>query len=158
MSDQRTLRDAYGRFPTGVVAICATVEGERVGMAVSAFVPVSLDPPLLAVCIQAASNTWPLLRRAGMLGVSILGCSQHAHARQLSAKEGDRFRELDVEEYPSGAVLLGGAQLWFECSVQNSSPAGDHEMVLLRIHSVQSHDNVGEPMIFHSSRFRELVR
>ena len=56
-----SLREAFGHFPTGVVAIAAEVEGTRIGLAASTFVPVSLDPPLVSFCVQNSSNTWPKL-------------------------------------------------------------------------------------------------
>lgn len=57
------LRRAFGCFPTGVAAVCAVAETGPVGMAVSSFTSVSLEPPLLSVCMQNSSTTWPTLRR-----------------------------------------------------------------------------------------------
>jgi flavin reductase (DIM6/NTAB) family NADH-FMN oxidoreductase RutF len=64
------LRQAFGCFPSGVLALSGVrADGTPVGMAVSAFVPVSLDPPLVQVCIQRSSTTWPLLRELPRLGL-----------------------------------------------------------------------------------------
>lgn len=71
--DAATLREAFGHFPTGVVAIAAEIDGTRTGLAASTFVPVSLDPPLVAFCVQNSSTTWPNLRGAPRLGISVLG-------------------------------------------------------------------------------------
>ena len=57
-----SLREAFGHFPSGVIAIAAEVDGIRVGLAASTFVPVSLDPPLVSFCVQNTSETWPKLR------------------------------------------------------------------------------------------------
>lgn len=66
--DGTALREAFAHVPSGVVAICADVDGERVGMAASTFVPVSLDPPLVSFCVQHTSTTWPRLSVLPHLG------------------------------------------------------------------------------------------
>src|SRR6201990_2434551 len=89
-----TLRESFGHFPSGVIAIAAEVNGTRVGLAASTFVPVSLDPPLVSFCVQNSSTTWPRLKDAPVLGISLLGESHNAAARSLAAKTGDRFAGL----------------------------------------------------------------
>lgn len=154
--DGRLLRDAYGQFPTGVVAVCATVDGENVGMAVSAFMPVSLVPPLISVCIQSSSTTWPVLSRAGAIGVSVLSRTQHGVAGQLAARGADRFAGLDLVATPEGAIFIADAQLWFDTRIDASHTAGDHEIVLLRVNSLTTHPGADDPMVFHGSKFRSL--
>jgi flavin reductase (DIM6/NTAB) family NADH-FMN oxidoreductase RutF len=78
------LRRAFAMFPSGVTAVCATVEGRPVGLAASSFTSVSLDPPLVSVCIAHTSSTWPLLRAAGRVGVSVLAEGHASIARQLA--------------------------------------------------------------------------
>ncbi|NKZ10781.1 flavin reductase family protein [Mycolicibacterium septicum DSM 44393] len=157
MFDTRTLRDAYGHFPTGVVAICAEIDGIPVGMAVSAFVPVSLEPPLLGVCVQLTSTTWPSLRGAHAIGVSVLGADQVSHARQLATKHTDRFQNLGVRVTPNGAVLLDDAEVWFACHLADSFVAGDHEIALLHVDSIEFSDSEKNPMVFHGSQFHQVL-
>ncbi|GAA3446326.1 MULTISPECIES: flavin reductase family protein [Streptosporangiaceae] len=154
--DGRLLRTAFGKFPTGVVAVCAMHGTEPVGMAVSAFMPVSLDPPLLSVCIQLSSTTWPRLREAGVVGVSVLSRAQQAHAQRLASKEADRFAGLEVTRLPSGAVVVGGTHAWFECAIRESHQAGDHEIVVLEILRLQVESHADDPMVFFASGFRGL--
>ena len=78
----RDLRDVYGAFPSGVVGLCALVDDVPVGMAASSFVAVSLEPPLVAVCVQRTSTTWPRLRDRPFVGVSVLGESHDLAARR----------------------------------------------------------------------------
>ena len=68
-----TLREAFGHFPSGVIAIAAEIDGTRVGLAASTFVPVSLEPPLVSFCVQNTSETWPKLKDLPYLGISVLG-------------------------------------------------------------------------------------
>ncbi|GLE53279.1 flavin reductase family protein [Mycobacterium montefiorense] len=150
-----TLRDAFGHFPSGVVAIAAEVSGTRVGLAASTFVPVSLDPPLVSFCVQNTSTTWPKLKDVPMLGISVLGESHDEAARTLAAKTGDRFAGMDTVSYDSGAVFIKGTGLWLESAIEQLIPAGDHTIVVLRVSEVTVDAGVA-PIVFHRSTFRRL--
>lgn len=151
------LRSIFGTFPTGVVALCGTTEeGETVGMAISAFVPVSLDPPLIGVAVQNTSRTWQVLRRLPSLGVSVLAADQQVEARQLAAKDGNRFTGIDLGNVTEGgAVFLADSVSRFDCVPEAEMPAGDHSMVLLRIRAVSLSQGVA-PLVFHKSAFATL--
>ncbi len=82
--DDRMLRDAFGAFPTGVVAVAAQVDGRLVGRAASSFTTVSLAPPLVSFSVAKGSITWPELRRAKHLGVTVLAEDHDALSRQLA--------------------------------------------------------------------------
>jgi Conserved protein/domain typically associated with flavoprotein oxygenases, DIM6/NTAB family len=124
-------------------------------MAVSSFTSVSLDPPLVSVCIQNSSSTWPILQTAERLGLSILGSDQPGIGRRLAAKAADRFQDIEWEAGAAGAVFVSNAVLYFECSIHKSIEAGDHEIVLLRLQNLRINPGI-EPLVFHRSRFRRL--
>ncbi|WP_329562299.1 flavin reductase family protein [Kitasatospora sp. NBC_01266] len=149
------LRRVFGAFPTGVTAIAALVDGTPVGLAASSFTTVSLDPPLVSVCVAHTSTTWPLLRDRARIGVSVLGAHQESACRRLAARDGDRFQGLDWRVTPAGAVLIEGAGAWFECGIEQHLRAGDHDIVLLRVHALDA-DRAVAPLVFHASRFRRL--
>lgn len=149
------LRDAFSHFPTGVIAIAGEAGGERLGMAASTFVPVSLDPPLVSFCVQNTSQTWPRLAALPTLGISVLGEGHHDAVRALSARTGDRFAGLRTESSDTGAVFVHGTCLWLESEIAQQVPAGDHTIVVLRIRELTVHDDVA-PIVFHRSRFRRL--
>jgi flavin reductase (DIM6/NTAB) family NADH-FMN oxidoreductase RutF len=155
-ADSRAIRDAYACFPSGVAALCALVDGQPVGMAASSFTTVSLEPPLVCVCIQSTSTTWPRLRSSPRLGVSFLGVDHDAVCRQLSAKTGDRFADICWESSAAGAVFIEGASVWLECAIDQCITAGDHEIALLRIETLKVEPHVS-PLVFHASRFRGLA-
>ncbi|MEZ0354001.1 flavin reductase family protein [Mycobacterium sp. pR1184] len=150
-----TLREAFGHFPSGVVAIAAEVSGVRVGLAASTFVPVSLDPPLVSFCVQNTSTTWPKLKDLPMLGISVLGEAHDEAARTLAAKTGDRFAGMETVSYESGAVFIKGTGLWLESAIEQTIPAGDHVIVVLRVNEVAIDAEVA-PIVFHRSVFRRL--
>lgn len=149
------LRRVFGAFPTGVTAVAALVEGAPVGIAASSFTSVSLDPPMVSVCIAHTSSTWPQLRTAGRFGVSVLGAHQEAAGRALSGRGADRFAALSWRATHDGAVLIDSATAWLECSIEQEIRAGDHDIVLLRVHDLDADIEVA-PLVFHGSRFRRL--
>jgi flavin reductase (DIM6/NTAB) family NADH-FMN oxidoreductase RutF len=153
-----SLREALGHFPTGVIAIAAEVEGERVGLAASTFVPVSLDPPLVSFCVQNTSTTWPKLKDLPALGISVLGESHDAAAKSLAAKTGDRFAGLQTVSRTSGAVFVHGTSVWMESTIEQLIPAGDHTIVILKVSELTVHDDpeIQAPIVFHRSTFRRL--
>ncbi|WP_033291779.1 flavin reductase family protein [Amycolatopsis jejuensis] len=153
--DPVEIRATYGYIPAAVVAVCAIVDDKPVGMAASSFTCVSLDPPLVSVCIQTGSTTWPKLRSRPRLGLSVLGEHQHDECVGLSRKTGNRFAAIEWTAVSSGSVLIDGAGLWLECSLYAEMPAGDHQIALLRIHSSLSEPGV-EPIVFQTSKFRRL--
>ena len=155
INSTRELRDAYGRFPSGVTAVCGVSDAAPVGMAASAFVPVSLDPPLVSVCVQKGSATWSKLRVLPRLGISFLGEAHDATARQLSARAANRFEGIDWQQTGDGAIFILGATVWLDCSIEQEIPAGDHELILFRLHRLTTHPRVG-PLIFHGSKFHLL--
>jgi flavin reductase (DIM6/NTAB) family NADH-FMN oxidoreductase RutF len=149
------LRRAFSGFPSGVVALCAEWLGERIGMAASTFVPVSLDPPLVAVCIQKTSTTWPKLRSAETLGISVLGEEHAAAARALAGKGRDRFDGLVTSRRTTGAIFVEGAAVFIESRITQEVDAGDHLIVVLSVDWLHAPEGI-DPIVFHRSVFRRL--
>jgi flavin reductase (DIM6/NTAB) family NADH-FMN oxidoreductase RutF len=154
--DSAELRRVFGCFPSGVIAMCATIDGEPVGMAASSFTSVSVDPPLVSICVQNGSATWPRLRNRGRLGLSVLAEDHGDACVSLSRKVGDRFAGVRWAQLPSGGVFIHGATAWLECGLHAEVPAGDHTIVLLDICTLVAHPDRA-PLVFHGSRFRRLA-
>jgi len=151
--DPILLRSFYGRIPSGVLVLAAMVDGSPVGMAVSSFTNVSLDPPLVVVSIRNESNTWPLLANASTIGASILAQSQSVCGMQLSGSAMDnRFDSIDYSVTATGAIVIDGASAWFEASPAEPVPAGDHALVLLTLRSFASGADQA-PLLFYRSKF-----
>lgn len=164
-TDPGALKRAYSCFPSGVVAVCRRDgSGAPVGMSASAFTTVSLDPPLVSICVRRESATWPLLRDAGgnaggarpvQLGISVFAADQGDACRQLAGPPPDRFTGWTPLAHPDGALFIPGATAHLVCTVSAEMPAGDHTIVLLQIESLRSDSEV-EPLVFHASTFRAL--
>ncbi|GAA2991518.1 flavin reductase family protein [Actinokineospora diospyrosa] len=150
--DPGRLRAAFGAFPSGVVAVAARVDDRIVGLAASSFTSVSLDPPLVSFSIGTTSKTWPVLRRAERVGVTVLAEHHDIVARQLAGPADGRFHGLDTVSTVDGAVTLTDGVAWFDTSIERHIEAGDHTIVLLRLHSA-AHAEHAPPLVFHRSRF-----
>jgi 3-hydroxy-9,10-secoandrosta-1,3,5(10)-triene-9,17-dione monooxygenase reductase component len=147
--DSRRFRTVLGRFATGVVAITAIdpETGRPNGLAVNAFTSVSLEPPLVSFCVAHTSTTWPRLRGAGRLCVNVLAASQLDVCRRLAAPGGEKLAGLAWEPSPGGGPVLDGALAWLECSVDAEYVAGDHMIVVARVHQLGRRPD-GDPLIF----------
>ena len=154
--DEAELRKVFGCFPSGVIAVCAVVDGEPVGMAASAFTPVSLAPALVSLCVQNTSTTWPRLRKRPRLGLSVLADNHDDACIKLSRKNCDRFTGVSWSALPGGAVVVDGASAWLDCRLHTEVSAGDHTIALLAICGLDG-DPETPPLVFHGSRFRRLA-
>lgn len=154
--DPMRLRQAFGAFPTGVVAVAAEVDGVPAGLAASSFTSVSLDPPLVSVSLAATSRTWPDLRRAEHLGVTVLADHHGAFCRQLAGPVAHRFDDIATTVTADGAILIDDGLARFDTTVHREVEAGDHVLVLLELHALDHSDNSG-PLVFHRSGFGRLA-
>lgn len=156
LSDARQFRAALARYPSGVVAVCALTSGRPQGLAASSFTSVSLDPPLVMFCVAHTSSTWPIIRRAASIGVSVLGEDHAALGRKLAGDRHERFQGVQWDSSPQGAVVVTGAALSLCCTLLTEIPAGDHDIVLLRVNSATANKDVA-PLVFHGSTFTRLA-
>ncbi|MCR1784937.1 flavin reductase family protein [Nocardioides carbamazepini] len=158
--DADLLRQAFGFFPSGVVAVAAEIDGRPIGLAASSFTSVSIDPPLVSVNIAVSSKTWPDLKRAPHLGVTILADHHASVCRQLAGPVETRFAGVAHSVTDDGALLLDDGLARFDCTVYREVEAGDHVLVLLELHAVD-HVEQGAalaPLVFHRSGFSRLRR
>jgi 3-hydroxy-9,10-secoandrosta-1,3,5(10)-triene-9,17-dione monooxygenase reductase component len=152
--EARRFRTILGHFATGVVAITAidSETGRPAGLAANSFTSVSLDPPLVSFCVAHTSTTWPRLRRAGRFCVNVLSAPQLEVCRRLAAKGGDKFAGLEWTESPGGGPVIDGALAWLECSVEAEHTAGDHVIVVARVHHLDRHHD-GDPLVFYRGSY-----
>lgn len=154
----QTLREAFGHFPCGVAALSAEVGGNKEVLVASSFtVGVSMEPPLVMFAVQNSSTTWPTLRLAENIGISILSGEHAGICRQLAGKDkAVRFAGISSETTPEGAVLISDSSVHLECKVHAEYPAGDHTVVLFEVISLRTEKAI-EPLVFHGSRFRRML-
>ncbi|WP_308201436.1 flavin reductase family protein [Sphaerisporangium perillae] len=148
-TDAMHFRNVLGRFATGVVAVTAIdpAGGEPRGLVANSFTSVSLDPPLVSFCVAHTSATWPRLRTAPRLCVNVLSEQQEHVSRRLAAKGGDKFAGLTWTLSPGGGPVLDGTLAWIDCSLESEHVAGDHLIVVARVHDLDAHADQG-PLLF----------
>ncbi|WP_368680323.1 flavin reductase family protein (plasmid) [Rhodococcus opacus] len=156
-TDPAALRAVFANIPQTVIALCGLgADGRPRGLAASSFTTVSLAPPIVSVAMAHTSTTWPTLRDIPRLGVSVLAEDQDTVCRALSARGTDRFADVHWHAGTDGAVLLDDAVATMECTIVGEIPAGDHQIVLLRIEVLDA-DPARDPLVFHGSTFRTLA-
>ncbi|MFF4773441.1 flavin reductase family protein [Microtetraspora fusca] len=148
-SDSKHFRNVLGRFATGVVAVTAIDEatGEPCGLAANSFASVSLDPPLVAFCVAHTSTSWPRVKATGRLCVNVLAETQREVCDRLAARGGDKFAGLSWSLSPAGGPVFDGTLAWLDCTIETEHPAGDHVIVVARVHGLDKHED-GNPLVF----------
>ncbi len=150
-------KKALSCWATGVTIVTARA-GDRVhGMTVSAFSEVSLDPPLVLVCVDKTSNTHPLVAEGGVFAVNVLSRDQTALAKRFASKQDEhrRFIGLEYESGKTGAPLLVGTAAALDCSLVDAHEAGDHVIYVGRVEWMRSSER--EPLIYHRTAYRVLA-
>jgi flavin reductase (DIM6/NTAB) family NADH-FMN oxidoreductase RutF len=107
--------------------------------------------------VANTSKTWPTLRTSAHLGVTILADHQDVVCRQLAGPVADRFTGLSVTATDDGALTLDDGLARFDCTIHDEVVAGDHTIVILRLHAVERADT-SQPLVFHRSGFGSINR
>jgi flavin reductase (DIM6/NTAB) family NADH-FMN oxidoreductase RutF len=130
-----SLRSVMSCFPTGVTVVATRdAEGQPLGLTVNSFTSVSLEPPLVLVCIKRDSNTHDPLLTAGGFVVSILSAAQAEVAARFAKRPSEgRFDGVEWSPAPSGNPILVGCAAWLDCSITEMVTAGDHTIILGRV-------------------------
>ncbi|MEQ1858118.1 MAG: flavin reductase family protein [Longimicrobiales bacterium] len=144
-----SLRSVMASYPTGVTVVATRdAAGAPLGLTVNAFTSVSLEPPLVLICIGRASASHDLLLAAGTFAVSMLSEAQAELARRFSRQPSEgRFEGVAWWQAPSGNPILEGATAWIDCSIENVVQAGDHTVILGRARACGSTDTPA--LLFH---------
>lgn len=151
------LRRGLGAFPTGAVAVTGRSGGVDEVMVSSSFaVGVSWEPALVSFAAQKSSRTWPRLRSADTLGISLLAEEQHHLCRQLASRTGDRLAGLELHRTGRGTPLLEGSSLWLETRLHAEVDAGDHTVVLMEVLGFADHTDLHAPAALHHNAFAGL--
>jgi flavin reductase (DIM6/NTAB) family NADH-FMN oxidoreductase RutF len=135
--DPALFRETLGHYPTGVAAVTAVAgDGKPVGMVVGTFSSVSLDPPLIAFFPASSSKSFKQLRSAAAFAVNVLAADQEPLCRRLSTSDADKFDGVRWRPGPLGSPILEGVVSWIECTFEQIREAGDHYVVLGRVHEL----------------------
>lgn len=148
------LKQLLGRRATAVAIVTARV-GERVhGMTVTAYAEVSIDPPLVLVCADLASNTHPVIAEGGVFALNLLSASQAELSNRFATKKDEdrRFEGIAWETAATGAPILPDTVGALDCRVVAAHEAGDHVIYIGRIEALRAHPE-REPLLYHRGRY-----
>jgi flavin reductase (DIM6/NTAB) family NADH-FMN oxidoreductase RutF len=150
--DERHLRDALGRFATGVTVVTTlTEDGKLEGLTANSFSSVSLDPPLVLWSLRASAPSLASFEKAGHFAVNVLAASQRALCRHFATPSRNKFESVAHVPGLGGCPLLAGVLAVFECTTETHVAGGDHVIFFGRIRRATFVD--GAPLIFSSGKY-----
>jgi flavin reductase (DIM6/NTAB) family NADH-FMN oxidoreductase RutF/pimeloyl-ACP methyl ester carboxylesterase len=155
-SDARTFRDALGCFATGVTIITAMGPDDKpIGLTANSFTSVSLDPPLLLVCIANTAGSAPVLRDAERFAVNVLQIGQQPTSNRFAGKGEDRFAATPWEVGEFGTPVLTGSLSSFECARDALHDGGDHFILVGRVLRAMFEPR-RDPLLYFRGKYRRL--
>ena len=157
MSLSRTeLKNAFACWATGVTVVTSRADERIHGMTVSAFTEVSLEPPLVLVCVDKASSTQTLIAEAGVFAVNILARDQERLSERFASKEDEerRFADLEYATGMTGSPLLSGTVANLDCRLVATHDGGDHIICVGEVVELRVSDS--EPLMFYRRTYRGL--
>lgn len=148
-------KEGLSRFASGITVITTTDGGEPHGMTATAFASVSLDPPLVSVSLEKTSQTREIASTARVFTVNILSDGQEELSRTFATKGDKPFERIGYAPGENGCPRLEGATAWIECTVEEMIDAGDHDVVIGLVTTIELGD--GDPLVYYRRAYRRLA-
>jgi flavin reductase (DIM6/NTAB) family NADH-FMN oxidoreductase RutF len=150
----RPLKDAFGRFATGVtVAGCRSPEGAPVLMTVNSFSSVSLEPPLVLWCIESGASSFPAFMGADAYSISVLHAGQQTLSDRFARYGTEPLKPEEFETWVTGAPILKDHLAAFDCRITDRHKAGDHVILVAEV--VEFEARAGSPLLYFASRYAQ---
>jgi flavin reductase (DIM6/NTAB) family NADH-FMN oxidoreductase RutF len=154
--DPRTLRDALGCFATGVTVVtCVDLVGTPAGLTVNSFTSVSLEPPLLLVCVHKLAASAEALIGASHFAINVLQTGQQPASMRFSTRDEDRFGVTPWSRGEAGAPILKESLGVFACERFAVYDGGDHHLLVGQVVKA-SFDGGLDPLLYFRGRYRRL--
>ena len=153
---QITFRQACARYATGItISTAIASDGTPHGFTANSFTSVSLEPPLVLICIDRKANIIDLFRTAKYFGINVLEASQQELSNRFAGRGQDRFESVNWNPGSHGVPLLDGALAHFECRLENVIEAGDHDIFIGEIVAGDAGD--GKPLMYYRGKYTGLA-
>jgi flavin reductase (DIM6/NTAB) family NADH-FMN oxidoreductase RutF/DNA-binding GntR family transcriptional regulator len=149
--EQDLFRDVIGHFPSGVTVVTTRTGEKNFGTTASAMTSLSIEPPMLLVCLNRTSETQAAIRVAGGFAVNILAEHQADIARQFAVKASSKFEQAQTIQGASGMPLLRGALAQLECRVTETVTGGTHTVFLAEVDHATAGE--GSPLAYYRGEF-----
>jgi flavin reductase ActVB len=152
--DLMTFRSALGHFPSGVCVITTVDPDNRPwGFTASAFCSLSLNPPLILVCLDQQADSHATFFNAGTFAVSILASHQRSLAVRFATKGVEKFDGLSTSSGPeTGLPLIQEASVHLECRMHQKMPVGDHTILVGEVVGAAVDESV-TPLVYHARQY-----
>jgi len=155
--DPDTFRSVLGRFASGVTIVTSLDgSGRDVGLTVSAFASLSLEPPLVVVCIDHVASIHPVLHGARYFAVNVLAEHQEPLARRFSSLDGDRFDGVGYARGLTGVAVLEDVLAVLECRKLHAVEGGDHTIFVGEVET--AHAFSGSPLLYYRGGYAQIGR
>ncbi len=155
--DPDAFRSVLGRFATGVTVVTARdAQAQDHGLTVNAFASLSLEPPLVLVCIDHDASLLPALETATHFAVNILSEAQEAIGRRFAAPETDRFEGVGFSRGASGAPILDDVLAFLECRLTQAIPGGDHTIFIGEVERAET--RAATPLLYYRGGYAQIER
>lgn len=147
-------RRILGHWSTGVAIVCArSPDGRPCGLTANAFSSLSLDPPLVLVCVEKTADSHDCIRAAGAFAISILAADDELTARKFAADDGSaKFDGVAYRLTPNGSPVLDDALAWVDCTLHAAYPGGDHTIFVGAVVAGDAVD--GDPLLYYRGGYR----
>ena len=156
MVDPLSFRRACSRFATGItIATVLGSDGMPHGFTANSFTSVSVDPPMVLLCIDRRANVLPYFQAAPQFGINVLSAEQKELSMRFATRGQDRFEGVAWRTGAGPSPILEGALAQFECVTRQVWEAGDHLVFLGEVVAVQYDD--GAPLLYYASAYREVM-
>ncbi len=155
--DPDQFRNVLSHWATGVAVVTSMHDDKPVGLAVTSFTSVSLDPPLVLFCADKGSRSWPKIEESGRYCVNLLRHHQEHVSNTFAGKDQDKFAEIDWSPSEQGSPVLSEALGWIDCTLFDVVEVGDHFLAIGRVVDAY-HDEDGHPLLFFRSKYGQIER
>ena len=153
--DSREIRDIMGHFATGVTVVTTRDgAGSPFGLTVNAFTSLSLNPPLVVVCIDKAAQCYSCFEESKVFAINVLSEDQEELSRRFATKGIEKFGEIKWHRGENNVPLLDGSIGTIECKIVNSYEGGDHTIYLGEIVSANATED--RPLLFFKGKYHRL--
>lgn len=157
--DSRQFRNALGQFPTGVVVATArTPAGELIGMTMSSFNSVSLEPALILFSVHRKAMSFETWQAVPAYAINVLNEDQEQLSNQFARPGANKWEGLTPLTGKTGVPMLPNAAVVFECANHARYDGGDHEIFIGKVEAMHEHSlKRGRPLVFFEGRYRQLA-
>jgi len=153
------MRQLRGLFASGVTVVTTVNDGRLRGVTVSAFSALSLDPPLVLICLANEAEARDLIADSGVFAVNVLSDDQEFLSERFAARAplvSERFDGVPYGTASTGAPILPESIAWYDCRVETLHNGGDHTIIVGRVAALGRGDQARRPLLYYANRYARL--